>query len=79
MSFGYTTLLKFFFFVILFMIFVFIFWKVIRELIRVIISRAPKMCNFVEWRGFKVVYKRWFKIDPFIVPSAAWLAKYTKL
>ncbi|KAL2974712.1 hypothetical protein AAZX31_14G119700, partial [Glycine max] len=36
-----------------------VLWQVIRELIRVIISRAPKMCNFVEWRGFKVVYKRY--------------------
>ncbi|TKY57078.1 AP-1 complex subunit sigma-2 [Spatholobus suberectus] len=33
--------------------------KVIRELSGVIVSRAPKLCNFVEWRGFKVVYKRY--------------------
>ncbi|KAG5053213.1 hypothetical protein AAZX31_02G258100 [Glycine max] len=33
--------------------------KVIRELTGLIISRAPKLCNFVEWRGFKVVYKRY--------------------
>ncbi|KAK7300315.1 hypothetical protein RJT34_11158 [Clitoria ternatea] len=33
--------------------------KVIRELSGLIISRAPKLCNFVEWRGFKVVYKRY--------------------
>jgi hypothetical protein len=32
--------------------------KVIRELSGVILSRAPKLCNFVEWRGHKVVYKR---------------------
>ncbi|KAG5064547.1 hypothetical protein JHK85_005730 [Glycine max] len=32
---------------------------VIRELTGLIISRAPKLCNFVEWRGFKVVYKRY--------------------
>ncbi|KAI7757593.1 hypothetical protein M8C21_016503 [Ambrosia artemisiifolia] len=24
-----------------------------------ILSRGPKLCNFVEWRGFKVVYKRY--------------------
>lgn len=24
-----------------------------------ILSRAPKQCNFVEWRGHKVVYKRY--------------------
>ncbi|KAK7276587.1 hypothetical protein RIF29_17730 [Crotalaria pallida] len=33
--------------------------KVIRELSGVIIARAPRLCNFVEWRGFKVVYKRY--------------------
>lgn len=33
--------------------------KVIRELSGVILSRAPKLCNFVEWRGYKVVYKRY--------------------
>ncbi|XP_022637423.1 uncharacterized protein LOC106763263 [Vigna radiata var. radiata] len=33
--------------------------KIIRELCGLIISRAPKLCNFVEWKGFKVVYKRY--------------------
>ncbi|KAG6749472.1 hypothetical protein POTOM_046519 [Populus tomentosa] len=33
--------------------------KVIRELSGVILSRGPKLCNFVEWRGLKVVYKRY--------------------
>ncbi|XWS54420.1 hypothetical protein CRYUN_Cryun10bG0087800 [Craigia yunnanensis] len=33
--------------------------KVIRELSGVILTRGPKLCNFVEWRGFKVVYKRY--------------------
>ncbi|MED6110094.1 hypothetical protein PIB30_039813 [Stylosanthes scabra] len=33
--------------------------KVIRELSGVILTRAPKLCNFVEWRGYKVVYKRY--------------------
>ncbi|XP_027941347.1 AP-1 complex subunit sigma-1-like [Vigna unguiculata] len=33
--------------------------KTIRELCGLIISRAPKLCNFVEWKGFKVVYKRY--------------------
>uniref|UniRef100_A0A7N0VK73 Adaptor AP-1 19 kDa protein n=1 Tax=Kalanchoe fedtschenkoi TaxID=63787 RepID=A0A7N0VK73_KALFE len=32
---------------------------VIRELSGVILHRGPKLCNFVEWRGFKVVYKRY--------------------
>ncbi|KAE8670075.1 AP-1 complex subunit sigma-2 [Hibiscus syriacus] len=35
------------------------FEKVIRELGGVILSRGPKLCNFVDWRGFKVVYKRY--------------------
>lgn len=34
------------------------FLKVIRELSGVILTRGPKLCNFVEWRGYKVVYKR---------------------
>ncbi|EOY15852.1 hypothetical protein QUC31_000750 [Theobroma cacao] len=33
--------------------------KVIRELSGIILSRGPKLCNFVEWRGFKIVYKRY--------------------
>ncbi|XVF74032.1 hypothetical protein PTKIN_Ptkin13bG0029100 [Pterospermum kingtungense] len=33
--------------------------KVIRELSGIILNRGPKLCNFVEWRGFKVVYKRY--------------------
>ncbi|KAE8672671.1 AP-1 complex subunit sigma-2 [Hibiscus syriacus] len=35
------------------------FEKVIRELGGVILRRGPKLCNFVDWRGFKVVYKRY--------------------
>ncbi|CAA6656364.1 unnamed protein product [Spirodela intermedia] len=33
--------------------------KVIRELSSLILTRGPKLCNFVEWKGFKVVYKRY--------------------
>uniref|UniRef100_A0ACD5TAK3 Uncharacterized protein n=1 Tax=Avena sativa TaxID=4498 RepID=A0ACD5TAK3_AVESA len=33
--------------------------KVIRELSGLILTRAPKLCNFVEWRGYKVVYRRY--------------------
>ncbi|GMY29020.1 AP-1 complex subunit sigma-2-like isoform X1 [Fagus crenata] len=33
--------------------------KVIRELSGIILTRGPKLCNFVEWRGLKVVYKRY--------------------
>ncbi|URE24134.1 AP-1 complex subunit [Musa troglodytarum] len=31
---------------------------VIRELSGLILTRGPKLCNFVEWKGFKVVYRR---------------------
>ncbi|XP_028052770.1 AP-1 complex subunit sigma-1-like isoform X1 [Camellia sinensis] len=33
--------------------------EVLRELSGLILTRGPKLCNFVEWRGFKVVYKRY--------------------
>ncbi|CAI0542452.1 unnamed protein product [Linum tenue] len=33
--------------------------KAIRELSGVILSRGPKLCNFVDWKGYKVVYKRY--------------------
>lgn len=40
-----------------------------------ILTRGPKLCNFVEWRGFKVVYKRYFlktdTIFPFLKNQAS--------
>ncbi|KAL3814739.1 hypothetical protein ACJIZ3_016007 [Penstemon smallii] len=33
--------------------------KIIRELSGTIVSRGPKLCKFVEWRGYKVVYRRY--------------------
>lgn len=30
----------------------------IRELSGIVINRGPRLCNFVEWKGFKVVYRR---------------------
>ncbi|XP_071951195.1 AP-1 complex subunit sigma-2 [Antedon mediterranea] len=33
--------------------------KITRELITTVLSRKPKMCNFLEWRDLKVVYKRY--------------------
>nr|XP_011464991.1 PREDICTED: AP-1 complex subunit sigma-2-like isoform X1 [Fragaria vesca subsp. vesca] len=33
--------------------------KVMRELSGVILNRGSKLCNFIEWRGLKVVYKRY--------------------
>ena len=32
--------------------------KVTRELITTVLARKPKMCNFLEWRDLKIVYKR---------------------
>ena len=32
--------------------------KIMRELIAMILSRKSKMCNFLEYRETKVVYKR---------------------
>ncbi|KAK9033904.1 hypothetical protein V6N11_050085 [Hibiscus sabdariffa] len=33
--------------------------QVIRELSGLILTRGPKLCNFVDWRGLRVVYKRY--------------------
>lgn len=32
--------------------------QIIRALSGVILTRGPKLCNFVEWKGYQVVYKR---------------------
>ncbi|CAD5119839.1 DgyrCDS8421 [Dimorphilus gyrociliatus] len=33
--------------------------KFIRELITSVVARKPKMCNFIEWKDMKVIYKRY--------------------
>jgi len=33
--------------------------KTARELIPMILGRKPKMCNFLEWKDLKIVYKRY--------------------
>ncbi len=33
--------------------------KIIRELTGEILARKPKMCNFLEWKGLQIVYKRY--------------------
>lgn len=33
--------------------------RAIRELTATILSRPPKMCNFIEWQDKKVIYKRY--------------------
>jgi hypothetical protein len=32
--------------------------KVIREISALVLTRGPKLCNFVDWQGYRVVYKR---------------------
>jgi hypothetical protein len=32
--------------------------KVIKEVSALVLYRGPKMCNFVDWQGYRVVYKR---------------------
>ncbi|CAM9726868.1 unnamed protein product [Discosporangium mesarthrocarpum] len=32
--------------------------RIVREVTSTVLARAPKMCNFVEWRDKKIVYKR---------------------
>ncbi|VDL90680.1 unnamed protein product [Schistocephalus solidus] len=36
--------------------------KISRDLIPVILSRKPKMCSILDWRDFKIVYRRYFCI-----------------
>ncbi|KJE90163.1 clathrin coat assembly protein ap19 [Capsaspora owczarzaki ATCC 30864] len=33
--------------------------KITREMTSTILARKPKMCNFLEWKEFKIVYKRY--------------------
>ncbi|XP_015690790.1 AP-1 complex subunit sigma-1-like isoform X1 [Oryza brachyantha] len=33
--------------------------KVIKEVSNLVLTRGPKMCNFVDWHGCRVVYKRY--------------------
>jgi AP-1 complex subunit sigma 1/2 len=32
--------------------------RVTREVSSLVLNRAPKMCNFLEWKDQKIVYKR---------------------
>jgi AP-1 complex subunit sigma 1/2 len=32
--------------------------RYVREVTSLVLNRPPKQCNFLEWRGHKVVYKR---------------------
>jgi hypothetical protein len=33
--------------------------RIMREVTAMVLSRPPKMCNFIEWKEKKIVYKRW--------------------
>ena len=33
--------------------------RIVREITATVLARAPKMCNFVEWRNKKIIYKRY--------------------
>jgi len=33
--------------------------KIQREVVNLVLSRAPKLCNFIEWKDMKVIYKRY--------------------
>ena len=33
--------------------------RIIREVTAMVLGRPPKMCNFIEWRDKKIVYKRY--------------------
>ncbi|CEM13799.1 unnamed protein product [Vitrella brassicaformis CCMP3155] len=33
--------------------------KTIREIAQLVLNRPPKLCNFLEWRDYKLVFKRY--------------------
>ncbi|KAJ1686083.1 hypothetical protein LUZ63_017473 [Rhynchospora breviuscula] len=33
--------------------------KVLKELSGMVLSRGPKLCNFIDWKGYKIVYRRY--------------------
>jgi AP-1 complex subunit sigma 1/2 len=33
--------------------------RIVREVTTMVLARPPKMCNFIEWRDKKIVYKRY--------------------
>jgi AP-1 complex subunit sigma 1/2 len=33
--------------------------KIVREMVTLVLARKPKMSNFIEWKEFKIVYKRY--------------------
>lgn len=37
--------------------------QITRELCGTILTRPAKLCNFIDWRGQKVAYKRWDEVQ----------------
>ena len=33
--------------------------KIVKEVLPLVLPRGPKLCNFVDWRDGKVVYRRY--------------------
>eukprot|EP01017_Pseudomicrothorax_dubius_P016567 TRINITY_DN1878_c0_g1_i2.p1 TRINITY_DN1878_c0_g1~~TRINITY_DN1878_c0_g1_i2.p1 ORF type:complete len:154 (+),score=43.17 TRINITY_DN1878_c0_g1_i2:132-593(+) len=33
--------------------------KYVKEINSIVLTRSPKLCNFLEWNDFKIVYKRY--------------------
>ncbi|KAJ4819279.1 AP-1 complex subunit sigma-1 [Rhynchospora pubera] len=33
--------------------------KILKELSGMVLSRGPKLCNFIDWKGYKIVYRRY--------------------
>ena len=33
--------------------------KIIKEVSAIVLPRAPKLCNFIDWRDAKLVYRRY--------------------
>ena len=33
--------------------------KIVREVSQMVLGRAPRLCNFLDWRDKKIIYKRY--------------------
>eukprot|EP01111_Echinosteliopsis_oligospora_P006895 TRINITY_DN2134_c0_g1_i1.p1 TRINITY_DN2134_c0_g1~~TRINITY_DN2134_c0_g1_i1.p1 ORF type:complete len:154 (-),score=30.16 TRINITY_DN2134_c0_g1_i1:170-631(-) len=33
--------------------------RIVREVTNMVLNRAPKLCNFLEWKEYKIIYKRY--------------------
>ena len=53
--------------------------KITKEVTSVVLARAPKLCNFVDWKDQKIVYKRYASLY-FIagIDQGAWAAAWAR-